>query len=69
MRKPLLLLTGAERLVVTDAIERTRRAGRNRVECHRAAVRTLRALFPGMATRVVAMQALAIVLDYVQSVG
>jgi hypothetical protein len=69
MRKHLLSLTGAERLVVTEAVERIHRAGRNRAECYRAAIRTLRALFPGMAMKVIAIEALAIVLDYVQSIG
>jgi hypothetical protein len=64
-----LLMTLAERLVVMEAVSRIDRAGRHRAECYRAAVRTLRALFPGMASKVVAIQALAIVLDYLQSVG
>ena len=63
------MLTRAERLVVTEAVERTHRAGRSRAECYRAAATTLRAVFPGMATQAVAAEALAIVLEYVQSIG
>jgi hypothetical protein len=60
----MLMITQAEKLVLTEAFERAQHNGQERSECYRVAVATLRALHPNAPMESVALQAVNIVLEH-----
>jgi hypothetical protein len=60
----MLVITEAEKLVLTEAFERAKQAGHETPECYRAAVTTLRSLHPDVSLELVALQAVNIVLEH-----